>query len=173
MVVLGITFGTLAFVFLAHVIMWRIRLPEKPLKLLLYMFLVSITAVLVVHFKIEDSLLKRDIPHLSGLADYLAVILLYVPISLAYIIGYTTLQVDSPTLSLIWEMHRTGAAGMSSDDISRFSSERPFVRDRLDALLEQGVIVRRNDRLFAANRLLPMFRVVLFYRSLYHGHSEG
>lgn len=173
MVIFGITCITLAVVFVSHVIMWRIRLPEKPLKLLLYMFLISLAAALLIHFKIENSLIKRGLPHLDGPADYLAVIVLYLPIALAYIIGYTTLQVDSPTLSLIWEMHRCGNKGMSAGDIARFCDERPFVRDRLDALLEQGVVIRRDDRLFAANRLLPMFRVVLSYRSLYHGHSEG
>jgi hypothetical protein len=96
----------------------------------------------------------------------------YAPVALTYINLYTALQVDSPTLSLVYEMHRSGE-GMSEGDVEKFLATRPFFSDRLRALENKGAVVKRDGRYFIAPGRHLLFRFVLGFRRLYAGRAEG
>lgn len=159
--------------FVLHVVLWQVVEPKSPLKTLLVIFFGVFFLGLVLLDAKRHALDALGIPRLSGALNYWHALVFYVPVALTYINLYTALQVDSPTLSLVYEMYRTGQAGMSGEDIEAFLASRNFASDRLQALIENGTVVERDGRYVVRRGRHLLFRTVLFFRRLYAGRAEG
>jgi hypothetical protein len=163
----------LVVAFLLHVILWRMVEFRSPLNVLLLLFFGTFFLGVLLNDLFRHDLSAMGVPRLSGVLNHFHALILFAPCALAYIALYTALQVDSPTLSLTYELHRSGAAGMSDADLDRFLASRPFASDRLRALLESGAVVERDGRYVIGRRRSILFRFVLFFRRLYAGRAEG
>lgn len=157
-----ITLGLFVFSFAAHVIIWRIRLPRHQLKALLLIFAAGL-ALWVLFFAGRS----------AGPAEVLHVALFYGSISLCYVITYSAIEADSPTLSLIRFLADAKAQGRSMDEIRRFMALRPFVRARLSALARSGLIREEGSRYVAVGQPPLSFRIILGFRRLYGPISKG
>ena len=156
------TIALFAAAFGFHLVLWRIRLPKRQLSALLMLF-ATVWCVWAI------SPLARPVP----LLDRLHVALFYISITLAYVITYTAIEGDSPTLSLMRFLAQSGAAGLPSSEVTRFLAQRPFVRARLDALVRSGQVVERNGRYVLAGQGTMFFKVILAYRKLYGSIPQG
>lgn len=179
MIVLILTVATLLAAFLFHLLWWRVRVPVQQLKALLLIFgaFFAAASLLVLLPWASSSL----IVHPSSLASasgawlgWLYFALFYWAAAFCYVITYSAMEGDSPTLSLTREFARRGAAGMSRDDIEKFFAQRPFIGARIAALVKDGVLVPEP----AGYRLAPgnylFFRLILGYRRVVFGKiKEG
>jgi hypothetical protein len=66
-----------------------------------------------------------------------------------------------------------GADGRSPEEIARFMDQRPFLRARLAALVNSGLVRERDDRYVIAGRESLAFRLILGFRKLYGPISRG
>jgi hypothetical protein len=107
------------------------------------------------------------------LADLLYITVFYVSASLGYIVLYSAVQVDSPTLSLMRFLAEGGAAGRSPDEVSDFLAARPFVKSRLRALIQSGLIREEADNYVIAGKQPIGYRFILGYRKLYGSIPKG
>ena len=147
---------------LLHVGVWRIRLPKHHTRTLLSLFAMVLCAwVVFAHF---GGLKLHEIAHVT---------LYYVSLSLSYVITYSAIEGDSPTLNLMRLLAQQGESGMSHDEIRAFFEARPFVQARLNALLRDGLVREQNGRYFAAGTGSPFFRLILSFRKLYGSIEQG
>ena len=102
----------------------------------------------------------------------LHVCLYYSSSCLCYIIAYSAIEADSPTLSLI-QFITKHPKGLPEDEISRFLANRPFVQARLFALIQSGLIRKQGDSYIVAGRPSLFFRLILSFRKLYGPISKG
>jgi hypothetical protein len=107
------------------------------------------------------------------LLEMLHVSLFYGAITLCYVITYSAIEADSPTLSLIRFLAEAKNEGRSLDEIRRFMGLRPFVRARLAALTRAGLIREEGSHYIAVGRPPLSFRLILSYRRLYGPISRG
>lgn len=154
--------GLFLFSFLVHLIIWKIKLPRQQIKTLLMIFAAAL-ALWVIAFGARS----------AELVEILHVALFYGSISLCYVITYSAIEADSPTLSLIRFLADAKAAGRSRDEIRQFMALRPFVRARLAALERSGLIRQEGSRYLAAGPQPLSFRVILGFRRLYGPISKG
>jgi hypothetical protein len=75
-----------------------------------------------------------------AIVDLLHIGLFYGSISLSYLITYSAIEGDSPTLSLVRFVWERRATGVPADDVIHFLAQRPFVKARLAALVASGLI---------------------------------
>lgn len=146
----------LAMAFGLHLALWRIRLPKRQIPALLCLFVAVFCASLATPFAWNNSL-----PNILHTA------LLYFSISLAYTGIYSGIEYDSPTLSLMHLLAKSGMNGVSCDEAHRILCERPFVRTRLDALIRSGLVAQKNGRYILAGKPSFLFRFILEYQKLY------
>jgi hypothetical protein len=151
--------GALAF----HLVLWRVRLPKYHTRTLLLLF----ASVLAVWLPLTLLIGTLAWPELLHICMY------YTSLALCYVITYSALEADSPTLSLIRHLHATGSRGLSEDEVRSFLETRPFVRARLNALVHDGLVAERDGRFFVASNGSPFFRVILGFRSLYGAIEQG
>ena len=144
-----------------HLAAWRVRLPKSQLKALFLIF-VSVWAVVVA------ASLAAGWP-IKAVVEFLYFSLIYWSAALCYMITYSAMEGDSPTLSLTRHLHRRGEKGISHEEIEDFFRQRPVVGARVKALVTDNVFIEEEGgyRLSAGRYLF--FRVILGYRRVVFG----
>lgn len=149
--------GTL---FAIHLFWWRIALPRRQRAVLLGLFLIGglalapLAGLLLVWFGFEQ----------LSFVQWLNVGLAVIAFALAYVVTYSALEADSPTLSLVRHIASCGSGGVREEELRDFMASRPFVGARLSALLEEGMVQARQGRIHLAEHPYTLFRLVLLHR---------
>jgi hypothetical protein len=142
-----------------HLILWRFALPRRQTAVLVAIFGGAWLVFLALGF--------ADRPLFSVYSS-----LLYWSAALAYLVTYSAMEGDSPTLSLIRHLDSTGDAGISQAEMDLFFEKRPFVRARLDALVNDGILVADESGYRLAGGTPFLFRIVLVYRRVVFGRTQ-
>ena len=159
-------FFTTLVLFLAafgvHFVLWKVRLPKNHTRALLVIYACVFVLWLAVHIVRGEALLPMA-----------QVGLYYWAVSLCYIITYSAVEGDSPTLSLMRFLSENGGEGRSREEIARFMEARPFIAARIAALINSGLIYEREGRYQLAGRPSLGFRLILGFRRLYGPIPKG
>lgn len=151
--------GNLVFFlfFLVHLAAWQVRLPRRQTKALLLILFGGLAASLAAFLLFPSgSLLGFGVP--AGAGELLAVTLYVVSFILAYMITYSAVEADSPTLVMIKAVADAGPKGLRKEDFFAAMSDAVLVEPRLKDLLtdrmaqlENGqYVLTPKGRLFAA-----------------------
>ena len=138
--VAGFAFGLLTAVFLLHLAWWQIRLPKSHTRTLLLLFLSALPVALVVNAFLPPWPLK-----IAGFWEHAQVCLFHVTMSLAYVEFYTSIEEDSPTLSLLLFVERAGENGRAEEEMFSLIDDDFVIGNRLDSMVNSGVAVRDDD----------------------------
>jgi len=155
------TLCLLVITWVIHVALWRIRLPQNQTRalLLLFSFVMGVWLFFIA-------------PGFS-LIEILQVVTLSIPLFLCYVITYSAIEGDSPTLSLMKSLDEQRHTGLHKDEVFHFFLARPFVQSRLEALVRSGLVKVDGERLVIARQPSIPFRVVLGFRKLFGPISKG
>lgn len=156
-VAIALSLGTL---FSVHLVWWRIALPRRQRAVLLGLFLLGglvlapLAGFLLFWFGFEP----------LSFVQWLNVGLAVVSFALAYVVTYSALEADSPTLSLVRQIASSGSGGVREEELRDFMASRPFVGARLSALVEEGMVQEREGRIHLAEHPYTLFKLVLLHR---------
>lgn len=158
--------GALFIAWIVHLAIWRWRLPKAQLKALLVIFAVvwAIAALLVVTGFVGFGSFAA-----GWLVGFLYFCLIYWSAALCYVITYSAMEGDSPTLSLTRHLHRRGEEGVSHDEVEEFFRQRPFVGARVKALVTDNVFIEEEGGYRLSPGSYVFFRVILGYRRVVFG----
>jgi hypothetical protein len=158
--------GALFVAWIVHLTIWRWRLPKAQLKALLVIFAVvwAIAAVLALTGCVGAGSFA-----VGSLVGFLYLCLIYWSAALCYVITYSAMEGDSPTLSLTRHLHRKGAEGVSHEEIEEFFRQRPFVGARVKALVTDNIFIEESGGYRLASGSYLFFRLILGYRRVVFG----
>src|SRR5262245_16689874 len=128
--------GLFAIAFLIHVFVWNVRRPQHQATALLLIFLFVGLAGLASVW-----LLIRTGGALPVLRTALA-ILLYLSSCLFYFLLFSAVGSDSPTLTLIGIIRKSGSRGVSRERLWQEMAKHSFVRPRLTQMIHDGFLVQ-------------------------------
>ena len=148
---------------LLHVVLWKVKRPRQQLKSLLLLFALVFAVWSIWTFS------SRALPFFSAVH----VALFYWAAALCYVITYSAIEADSPTLSLVRFVAEAGTTGRSSAELAEFMARRPFVRARLGALLQSRLIREEHGRYHSAGDPPLAFRLILEFRKLFGSIERG
>ena len=151
---------------LVHLVLWRLRLPKAQLKDLLVVFAVvwAVAALSVLAGFVGTGSFNA-----GSLVGFLYFCLIYWSAAFCYMITYSAMEGDSPTLSLTRYLHRKGAEGVSHEEIEEFFRQRPFVGARVKALVTDSVFIDESGGYRLASGKYIFFRLILGYRRVVFG----
>ena len=150
----------LGALFAVHLVWWRIALPRRQRAVLLGLFLLGGLALAPL---IGFLLVWLGFAPLS-FVQWLNVGLAVVAFALAYVVTYSALEADSPTLSLVRHIASSGSGGLREEQLRDFMASRPFVGARLSALVDEGMVHEREGRIHLAEHPYTLFKMVLLHR---------
>jgi hypothetical protein len=152
---------------LLHLVMWRIRLPQAQLKALILIFAFTWCGALSAAWFTG----WRFVSFADGqtVVGVLYFCLFYWAAALCYVITYSAMEGDSPTLSLTRHLHKRGAEGVSHEEIEEFFRQRPFVGARVKALVTDNIFMEESGGYRLASGKYLFFRLILGYRKVVFG----
>jgi len=158
--------GALFIAWIVHLVIWRWRLPKAQLKALLVIFAVvwAIAALLFLTGFVGVGAFAA-----GWLVAFLYFSLIYWSAAFCYVITYSAMEGDSPTLSLTRHLHRRGEEGVSHEEIEHFFRQRPFVGARVKALVTDNIFVEEEGGYRLSPGSYLFFRVILGYRRVVFG----
>ena len=151
----------LAVAWVLHIWLWRVSLPKAQLKSLLILFLLVWAAAVVA--------LVCCYVFANSLVSFLYFSLFYWSAALCYVITYSAMEGDSPTLSLTRHLHAKGAEGVSHVEIEEFFQQRPFVGARVKALVTDNIFIEESGGYRLSSGKYLFFRLILGYRRVVFG----
>jgi hypothetical protein len=158
--VLAVGVSWFAAALIVHLIWWRLSLPPRQSSALVRLFAVSGVFGAV-------GLIAGGAPGLGLTAPRLVLTaLLFGGLALTYLILFSAIEADSPTLSMIDVVRRHGSRGIAESDLLSIMVERSFARVRLNQMVNDGLAVEIDGRLFATRAGVRFASIVVFYRRL-------
>ncbi len=150
MAVLILSLALFGIAFLVQVIMWRIYLPKNHSAMLGLIFLIILGFGLFV----------LAVFNFFGFSSQWVwiqkaqLILLFLCLAIAYIISYSAVEAQSPSIEMVIRIARAGSAGLSRDELAARMSDEKLVLPRLKELLDSKMAILKD----AKYRLTPLGR---------------
>lgn len=125
---------------LIHFVIWKIHLPEKnhTIVLLRVFFWVFICGIGFFEIAPDVSILGINPP--SGLKEILQLFLLHSSLTLAYIISYSAVEVDSPSLYMVLTIEKAASSGLNKEKLYALMNDAYLVEPRIKDLVEDKMI---------------------------------
>jgi hypothetical protein len=152
--------GLFAVTLVVHLVWWRLRVPRQQSAALVGLFL----AMAAVGFSMigAGALVGSGLP----LPRLLLAIMLFGSFGVVYLILFTALEADSPTLTLLGLIAARGSQGIHRDELIRAMERHSYVQARIDQMVADGMAVETATGLRLAAQGLWLSSLVLFYRRL-------
>ena len=152
---------------LVHVIVWRIRLPKNQMGALLKVFL----SVFLIWLGLALSGLISAIGFYISIYQHIYIGIFYFSMVLAYTLAYSTIEADSPSLTINRIINEAGVEGVRQKDLmSKLNLDR-FLEKRMEALVDKMVSLRNGRYMITSKGRLAM-RTVMCYRRLLNIKDE-
>lgn len=124
--------GSLLFgsALLLHLAVWRVHYPAKPIKALVLLFgTVMLSGVIWLLFYTSFSA-----------RQYLHIVLLFSSLFICYLITYSAIEADSPSLVIVAQIARAGKKGLSPEGITESLGNDLLILPRLKDLVDSGLV---------------------------------
>jgi hypothetical protein len=166
-VLLGL--GATALAFCLHLLVWRIRIPHRQTRALLLIFVgVFVVCAGLVTLWLPARFLAPD--DAWGLVH---ATLFFLAMLAAYIITYTAIEADSPTLVMVMRIRESGPDGLEREAFDRMLTDELLVLPRLRDMLRDGTAVVEHGHYRLTPKGLFMAKIFTLYRNLLGGNLGG
>ena len=159
--------------FLIHLIIWKIRIPKHQTNVLLKIFFGTYVLSNLSFWALDHMGYGILLDTPQTFLDHARALLFFTSFTLAYVITYSALEVDSPSLVIINLISEAGSAGLETDALYSRLTDDILVKPRVNDLLRDNMAVMEDDRL----RLTPKGRwfvgIFIFYRALLNAKRGG
>lgn len=163
---------SLSIAFILHLVVWKIRLPERQTKTMLQLFfgtLIVVTAALFANP--EFKMFGISAP--AQWTEFLHISLFFTSFTLAYMITYSALEADSPSLVMTLTIAKAGGNGLSKNIFDATMTDDILVKPRIqDLLLDQMAYCESGKYKLTAKGIL-FARIFIFYRNLLKAQKGG
>ena len=154
--------------FLIHVALWRVRPPKRHTRALVLIFL-----SVLVSGTLGLSMLHGQFYWPYAPIQYLHIALFVIVFSASYIITYSAVEVDSPSLLIIAALWRAGPLGMPASELEQWLSDDLLVKPRLKDMVRDHLATIENDRYFLSSKGRASIRIFIFFRRLLNMSKGG
>jgi len=159
--------GLFLVAFAVHLIIWRLNIPKNQTGVLLAVFLAVLLFGIIILWSFKGSALifGMKAPHLLG--EYFYIILFYISLTIAYIITYSAIEVDSPSLVMIMNIAMAGREGLDESAFHNRMSDKLLIVPRLHDLVASGMARKdENQRYEITGKGLKFLKIFMFYRKI-------
>jgi hypothetical protein len=152
------------FAILLHLILWKIRLPDKQLisllKVLCSVFILWLGLSIIFLFDIINLKFTLSFP------EMLHMTLLYISLSLSYVVAYSTIEADSPSLRISMILLEKGEKGIDKRELLKALNMDQFFASRVGRLVEDKMIKEIDGGYILDSKGMILMNIVLYYRRI-------
>jgi len=159
--------------FLCQIIIWKIHIPERQTKALVVLFFCILTIgllslVIISHFY---TITNWPVPRTSS--DYLHITLLFTSLTLAYMITYSAIEVDSPSLLIILKISDKGTQGLDRKELEETMNDALLIMPRITDLLTDKMAYLEGDQYKLTRKGKIVAKIFIIYRKILNTGKGG
>ncbi len=136
--------GVLFLALLIHFVIWKIHVPKKNQTIVLLRVFFGVFICGIVFFEIAPDIAILVIEPPSGLKEYLQLFLLHSSLTLAYIVSYSAVEVDSHSLYMVLAIEKASSCGLNKEKLYALMNDAYLVEPRIKDLADDKMII--NDK---------------------------
>ncbi len=160
-----------AFIF--HIVLWKIRLPKRQTKVLLQIFfgtlMIGILSLNSISLLIPgfDNLIPMKPP------EYLHICLIFISLTLSYMITYSALEADSPTLVMVMTIEKAGQEGLDKKEFDQRLNDDILIKPRIRDLITDKMAYLDREKYKLTSKGVLFARIFILYRRLLNAPKGG
>jgi len=146
--------GILLFIlaFIVHLIIWKIRVPERQIRaLVLIFFMVFIMGVVAFIFLSKSNSFFFDNGGLNA-SQYITLSILFLSLTAAYFFLYAGLIDEGPSLTIILNIAQAGERGIKREHLEELITKDTFMSPRIKFLVEGNFASKIGDKFVIAKK---------------------
>lgn len=159
--------------FLIHFVLWKLHLPTHHTIALLAIFLVTLAAGLALFFIFYRTVRPSCGGISTAICESLQIVFLFISLTLSYIVSYSALKADSPSLVMILAIAKAGSKGLDKDIFLKTMTDEVLIIPRINDLLRSGSVYEDNHKLKLNNKGLFFTKLFLAYRKIIKAGKGG
>ena len=144
-----------------HLIIWKVHLPQHQSKAIMWIFLG--TFFLGVPFT----------PLVHSFFELGHVFLLFLSLTLAYLITYSAMEADSPSLVIIRKIAEAMPSGLAKQDLERQLTDDILILPRIKDLLRDNLVVANGEKLQLTPQGRTLITIFVIFRALLKSGKGG
>ena len=157
---------TVVTALLIHYAIWKIRVPHRQTRAILAIFfsVLSLVSAILPLIAVQFPILGIALPlHTSS---YLHIIGFVTAATLSYMITYTVIEVDSPSLVMALAINSAGSTGLPKAEFHTLMNDSLLVEPRIKDMLRDGLAVKSGDLYHLTSKGRRMARLFALHRRL-------
>ena len=173
MKVLVFSLTCFALAFIIQLVFWKIYMPQRQIKTLLLLFFCILVVEMFVLWSAPSSFTFVRLSAPGSIWEYLHICMFFVSLLLAYMITYTALEADSPSLVMVMTIGSAGPEGLDKKKFDRLMSDDTLIVPRIEDLVLDKMVYMDGDKYRLTPKGVLMARIFVFYRKLLGAPKGG
>jgi len=149
-----------------HFIIWRVRVPGRQNTALLRCFLGVLAAGSLLLFFFQNDIVLWGVTPPADLAAFARMWLYFISFALAYMITYSAVEADSPSLVIILKIAAMGTAGLKEENLLSALNDKTLIVPRIRDLLRDKMAMQTEGKYRLRSKGVAMARLFQWYRKL-------
>ncbi len=171
MKVLAFGLGLFLVSVLLQIAVLRIHIPRRQMTFLFNVFVVVLILGISANF-VLPFLGVVSAPGALSIPESIHVVLFFVSMLLAYLLAYSAVEADSPSLLITMTIYRAGSEGIEEGQLMKSLDMDRFFESRVTRLIEDRMIEKSDGRYRVAPKGRMAMNIVVGYRRLMGGSTE-
>lgn len=171
--ILFYTAGLFFIAFFIHLLYWRFHLPRNQTRTLIVIFLCILAIGLFVFRRFLGKIDILGISAPANIYEYLYLVFLFLCLTAAYIITYSAIEADSPSLAIVMRIAKTGSKGLKHETLLLNMTDDFLVKPRLEDLVESKMTCLDRGKYKITCRGALFINIFIFYRNLLKKNRGG
>jgi hypothetical protein len=159
--------------FSLHLIIWKIRIPERQIKVLLQIFVGTSIIGLLSLWAVSNFIAVFSIYVPKDFSEYLHIILFLTSLILAYMVTYSAIEVDSPSLVIILKIADARTEGLEKSKLMETMNDDVLVKPRINDLITDKMAYVEGDKYKLTTKGSLMLSVITLYRKMLNEGKGG
>ncbi|MFH1867873.1 MAG: hypothetical protein ABH843_02775 [Candidatus Omnitrophota bacterium] len=149
-----------------HFIIWRLSLPKRNQSTVLLVIFYGAFIISVFILKKFPGLSAFDTSNPQALSDHIHLFIFFSSLTFSYIISYSAIGADSPSMNMVLKIARSAPDGLERDKIAEMMTDDYLIKPRLKELINNKMVYMIND-VYRISKLGELFvKIFVYYRDL-------
>jgi len=159
--------------FFVHLVIWRISLPRRQTRALQYLFFGALFIMLPAIWEVLCVVpsLRYLVP--VRVAEYLHIFVFSTSLILAYIITYSAIEADSPSLLIVREVADAGRDGLKEEKLKAELNNDFLIEPRLRDLIVDKMVYVHGDKYRLTSKGFLIAKIFVLSRKLLNAPKGG
>lgn len=158
--------------FFLHILIWKLHLPRRQTRTLLQIFFGTLLIGLFTLWSAKYvSQFDASIPR--NFSEYLHIALFVTSLTLAYMITYSALEADSPSLVIVMNIANAGLDGLKTTEFEQLMTNDILIIPRIQDLLRDKMVYMEGEKYKLTAKGMLFARIFIIYRQLLNVSQKG